>query len=313
MFDQEPNTNEVPLRICDFCGKGFTSGKALGGHRRSHIVQARKEMGLKKPETKGKSNNGESNTNEASQPVKCPVCNKEFDKWKSVFGHMRSHPERNWRGLDPPDNDSKKHKNPGLISSDGTSSSCFEDLEEEDDRNIIMKSENINLSNELKRGWSKTGERGKRSTLGPIAEAAHCLMGLSRSSCPADLRALIEKNRNLHFLSPPLKKMKKAWDGVDLEGEDYKRNPRSLLRGGDKNPIKDDRVDVYKCKDCDKIFSSFQALGGHRSSHNANKVSSSPKVSASSSRKSSSSDEYSSEDQKLFEFDLNLPACEMEP
>ncbi|KAJ7953217.1 Zinc finger protein [Quillaja saponaria] len=35
-------------------------------------------------------------------PPSCRVCGKEFTTWKAVFGHMRLHPERTWRGSFPP-------------------------------------------------------------------------------------------------------------------------------------------------------------------------------------------------------------------
>ncbi|MED6220136.1 hypothetical protein PIB30_041984 [Stylosanthes scabra] len=32
----------------------------------------------------------------------CPVCNKTFQSWKGAFGHMRKHPERQYRGFFKP-------------------------------------------------------------------------------------------------------------------------------------------------------------------------------------------------------------------
>nr|KYP66564.1 hypothetical protein KK1_012861 [Cajanus cajan] len=32
----------------------------------------------------------------------CPVCNKEFTSWKAAFGHMRAHPNRDYRGFYKP-------------------------------------------------------------------------------------------------------------------------------------------------------------------------------------------------------------------
>ncbi|KAJ7944065.1 Zinc finger protein [Quillaja saponaria] len=35
-------------------------------------------------------------------PPRCRVCSKEFSTWKAVFGHMRLHSDRTWRGSFPP-------------------------------------------------------------------------------------------------------------------------------------------------------------------------------------------------------------------
>ncbi|XP_038882231.1 zinc finger protein ZAT4-like [Benincasa hispida] len=37
-----------------------------------------------------------------STEPKCATCGKTFGSWKAVFGHLRSHPEREYRGAFPP-------------------------------------------------------------------------------------------------------------------------------------------------------------------------------------------------------------------
>ncbi|CAM0908623.1 unnamed protein product [Alopecurus aequalis] len=36
------------------------------------------------------------------QPFECPICQRTFCTEKAVHGHMRSHSERGWRGMEPP-------------------------------------------------------------------------------------------------------------------------------------------------------------------------------------------------------------------
>ncbi|KAJ6995665.1 hypothetical protein NC653_012498 [Populus alba x Populus x berolinensis] len=42
--------------------------------------------------------------NPDSEPT-CSTCGRTFASWKAVFGHMRAHPDRGWRGAFPLRND----------------------------------------------------------------------------------------------------------------------------------------------------------------------------------------------------------------
>ncbi|XP_040381146.1 zinc finger protein 36-like [Oryza brachyantha] len=45
---------------------------------------------------------------------RCPLCDRHFSTEKAVHGHMRSHPGRGWRGMEPP-----REPSPGELAADG--------------------------------------------------------------------------------------------------------------------------------------------------------------------------------------------------
>ncbi|KAJ8450564.1 hypothetical protein Cgig2_020201 [Carnegiea gigantea] len=90
------------LRACPVCGKGFGSGKALGGHMRVHAEPSPNHLKrLKSVPGRVGPSRGQGPAHQ-QLAFKCDICPKEFPSQKSLFGHMRSHPERHWRGMNPP-------------------------------------------------------------------------------------------------------------------------------------------------------------------------------------------------------------------
>ncbi|XP_058096259.1 zinc finger protein ZAT2-like [Magnolia sinica] len=63
--------------------------------------------------------------NSSNNNIICSQCFKQFPSQKSLFGHMRCHPDRNWRGIHPP------HLNPPITSHQQNHST---DLPANDDR-----------------------------------------------------------------------------------------------------------------------------------------------------------------------------------
>ncbi|GFS31689.1 hypothetical protein Acr_00g0018610 [Actinidia rufa] len=102
-----PKKNNEP-RVCSVCNKGFSSGKALGGHMRVHVQQQAHHKDETPPKkSKATTNYHCRNASESSQSPRidkptCTLCGKDFWSMKSLFGHMRCHPQREWRGIQHP-------------------------------------------------------------------------------------------------------------------------------------------------------------------------------------------------------------------
>ncbi|PPS04180.1 hypothetical protein GOBAR_AA16493 [Gossypium barbadense] len=155
--------------VCPVCSKGFTSGKALGGHVRIHM-KANKNGGRYKKISKRQPRNNNNNnirkkipimaavaaaetpheSHGSEEKVSCCICKKDFKSLKSLFGHMRNHPERNWRGIRPPPSD----KN-----------SCCSSVSENDEAVVVdqIKGSASDLLKSLPK-WTTTTKRFEKST-----------------------------------------------------------------------------------------------------------------------------------------------------
>lgn len=154
-----PLRNDEP-RVCNVCKKGFSSGKALGGHMRVH-VQANKEL-------KSNSNNGRSSG--CGDKTICSLCGKDFPSMKSLFGHMRCHPEREWRGIQPP----QQAKNSPISSS-------VSDPESEQFQHMVEES--VTDLTESLPSWCVKAKRGRRALVTEeekLFDAVEDLMRLAR-------------------------------------------------------------------------------------------------------------------------------------
>ncbi|KAF8393381.1 hypothetical protein HHK36_021624 [Tetracentron sinense] len=143
--------------VCKLCEKGFSSGKALGGHMRVHQIKdndLNQNLQLTNLEDCNANGNPETNNN-----TTCSICGKNFPSKKALFGHMRCHPEREWRGINPPEAAAK-------------TSSLLDSIDRKADDQIDLSTVTGILNSdfdlaqylaESRPRWSSTGKRGRKS------------------------------------------------------------------------------------------------------------------------------------------------------
>ncbi|CAA2977543.1 zinc finger ZAT9-like [Olea europaea subsp. europaea] len=125
---------------CKFCSKGFASGRSLGGHMRSHLINISSDEKLIKKKKLPTLINSKSNSDELRENPKktnkfskssnddegslfkdkiCKECGKSFQSWKALFGHMKCH-SVNGRNISSVEEDSwngsNDHQKPDLDS-----------------------------------------------------------------------------------------------------------------------------------------------------------------------------------------------------
>nr|XP_012575077.1 zinc finger protein ZAT1-like [Cicer arietinum] len=85
--DNEKTNSSSMLHKCNSCDKKFSSGKPLGGHKRSHRSK------LLQPPIK--KHGGGNHYDDVKHKHICLFCDKIFPLNKALYGHMRLHSNRN--------------------------------------------------------------------------------------------------------------------------------------------------------------------------------------------------------------------------
>ncbi|CAN6478038.1 unnamed protein product [Victoria cruziana] len=178
----------------------------------------------------------------------CVLCKKEFPSMKSLFGHMRCHPGREWRGIQPPE---KFQSSPSSTVSDSEPNFLAASSEKTESRiGSWRKRRKRNRTEALLA--ENDGARSNDS----IFDAAYSLLVLKNGKNPAKidpsvLRSVVsEQEEDGHGCKTSNKKKRTKQKKI-----------RALM----------DRSEKHRCNICHKAFSSHQALGGHRASHTKTK------------------------------------------
>nr|XP_027091866.1 zinc finger protein ZAT3-like [Coffea arabica] len=220
----------------------------------------------------------------------CTECGKKFWSWKALFGHMRCHPEREWRGINPPPNFSRHHHNDALTS--GTKENSYWMSEEDHEVAVYL----LMLANG--RGPDAAAAAAHESPTVTTACNNVAVQGTSESDNAAALMGCGDVDENTAAAGPSsgllnctkfeCSSCKKVFGSHQALGGHRashknvkgcfaitKNDGEEEDRTGEGEVVKDGTVEEdkmlmvfgHKCTICLRVFSSGQALGGHKRCH----------------------------------------------
>ncbi|KAI9174447.1 hypothetical protein LWI28_017439 [Acer negundo] len=286
---------------CKFCNKSFPCGRSLGGHMRSHMIynnSTETTNGYKFAKKKKKKlpslNNGESaacySLRENPKKTQRLVDTSDDTSSKTLFGSMeKERVSNNNNNKILEDQDSWTYATQKLImdsqSDNETAAPNRKRRSKRRTRNMITtaNSSSLSVADNNNNGSSSVSEIEQEQQ----EEVAMCLMMLSRDMGPrVCFNSVAESSdNNSVFLEAKvdggeilkLKENCQFDDTVNKNNSSKKKLCESFdpslmkkLTSGvsDTEFLKDSQKrSKFECITCNKIFHSYQALGGHRASH----------------------------------------------
>nr|GEY45503.1 zinc finger protein ZAT9-like [Tanacetum cinerariifolium] len=241
---------ESMKHLCKLCNKSFSCGRSLGGHMRSHMINSSNHDDDHHHEMK----------NETSLSVLdkiCKECGKGFQSWKALFGHMKCHSTKV---------SNNKNKNIACL-----------------DQNLDAKYRRVkrSRSGSRPRNMRKESNNASTSMVSEIedeqeqeVDVAISLMMLSRDigKWGNEFQSYDDYNSSVLLKSKKVEGKNLSQDVSRTKKFDFLGKPEvgsiKSFDIGSFGEFEDSGKRKFDCLTCNKSFHSYQALGGHKASHN---------------------------------------------
>lgn len=192
----------------------------------------------------------------------CSECGKRFWSMKALFGHMRCHPERQWRGINPPAN-FRKHVSPVKEVKPVENVMTVEDHDAAASLLMLSGSSTDHQFNNTTTNAAATTSCSQQRAL---LENETGVLSCSKFEC-SSCKKVFGSHQALGGHRASHKNVKGCFAITKSDGCEVDQDIVDMMLVKDNVEEKLDMVFGHKCSICLRVFSSGQALGGHKRCH----------------------------------------------